>query len=130
MRLFLTMLAMLATLFTTARSVVGAAQKDRFCSTQGEGPPNCSYSTAEQCRAANQGGGRCVPVEWLGKKAANRVARTKPTDAVEFDRHSIRDIYLGPLGQYGSQEVPQMYNYDSGPNRHNAASWIGNGNGW
>jgi len=130
MRSFLTMLAMLATLFTTAGSVVGAAQKNRYCSTQGGDPPNCSYSTTEQCRAANQGGGRCVPVEWLGKKAANRVARTKPTDAVEFDRHSIRDIYLGPLGQYGSQEVPQMYNYDSGPNRHNAASWVGNGNGW
>ena len=66
----------------------------------------------------------------MEKKAANRVARAKPTNAVEFDRHAVSDIYLGPLGRYGTQDVPQMYNYDSGPDRHNAASWIGNGNGW
>jgi hypothetical protein len=130
MRSFWTISAMLAALFSVAGSVVAAAPKGRFCATQGEGRPNCSYSTAEQCRAANQGEGRCVPEEWLEKKAADRVARAKPANTVEFDRHTVRDIYLGPLGRYGAQGVPQMYNYDSGPNRHNAASWIGNGNGW
>jgi hypothetical protein len=121
---------MLATMLAVAGPAVEAAAKDRFCSAQGAGPPNCSYNTAEQCRAANQGAGRCVPEQWLDKKSASRAVRSKPTDPVEFDRHAVRDIYLGPLGRYGSQDVPQMYNYDSGPNRHNAASWIGNGNGW
>jgi hypothetical protein len=130
MRSFWAMSTMLAALFTVGGSVVEAAQKGRFCATQGEGQPNCSYRTAEQCRTANQGEGRCVPKEWLEKKPANRVARAKPANTVEFDRHAVSDIYFGPLGRYGTQDVPQMYNYDSGPNRHSAASWIGNGNGW
>jgi hypothetical protein len=121
MRLLLTIV--LIALFFPFGSEVEAA---RFCSTEGGGPPNCSYNTAEQCRAANQGKGRCVPEEWLEKKAPNRVARTKPANT----DLTVRDIYLGPLGRYGSQDVPQMYNYDSGPNRHNASSWIGNGNSW
>jgi hypothetical protein len=130
MRSFYAISTLLLALFTAAGSAVEAAQNGRFCSALGEGPPNCSYSTAEQCHAANGGEGRCVPEEWLGKKTVNRGARAKPAAAAQVEHPTVRDIYLGPLGRYGSQDVPQMYNYDSGPNRHSAASWIGNGGGW
>ena len=127
MRSFWTASIMLATQVAVAGSAVEAAPKDRYCATQGGGAPNCAYDTAEQCRNANQGAGRCVPEAWLDKKAPKRVASPKLTDPVEFDRHAVRDLYLGPLGRYGSQEVPQMYNYDSGPNSHSPSSWVGSG---
>ena len=107
MRIRFAIWAILAALFTPLGSTAGAAQNDRFCSTQGGGPPNCSYSTSEQCRAANQGEGRCVPESWLPKK---------PTKRVDLERNSVRDIYLGPLGRYGQQDPTQLYDRNSGLN--------------
>jgi hypothetical protein len=121
-----------AVLFVIAAlSSAGSVRAERYCSNPPDAPSNCSYTTAEQCRAANEGEGRCVPDAWLEKKpTAKKPAEKTSTKRVDLDRNSIRDIYLGPLGRYGPQEIPQQYNYDTGPNRHNAASWIGNGNGW
>ena len=60
-------------------STTGAAQKERYCSVPSVGPPDCSYTMIEACRAAHGPAGRCSPEEWLmEKRPARRVNVNAP----------------------------------------------------